>query len=96
MFHVILLIKVSCLKGVPDYRYKETASSTAPYAASVFIDKMEYATGYGSSKKIAKSEAAAKTLEILMPEVGKKMYSAMSLLVIKSFFFLFMIRNIYA
>lgn len=33
---------------------------------------MHYSTGYGSSKKQAKTEAAKATLEILLPELGEK------------------------
>lgn len=33
---------------------------------------MHYSTGYGSSKKQAKMEAAKATLEILLPELGEK------------------------
>ena len=33
---------------------------------------MKYSTGYGTSKKQAKMEVAKSTLEILLPELGKK------------------------
>ena len=61
------------LKAQPEYVFKEMDNSSSPYAAAVYIDSMEYATGYGSSKKQAKADAAKKTLEILMPELGQKL-----------------------
>ena len=47
-------------------------SSTKPYAATIHINDVLYGTGYGSSKKTAKVEAARKTIDILLPEFGKK------------------------
>lgn len=61
------------LKHQPIYVFKEMDNSSSPYAAAVYVEDMEYATGYGSSKKQAKADAAQKTLEILMPELGHKL-----------------------
>ncbi|KAF2360110.1 Double-stranded RNA-binding domain [Trinorchestia longiramus] len=61
------------LKSQPCYKFKEVDNASCPYAAALFIDGLEYATGYGSSKKVAKAEAAAATLKILMPELGTKL-----------------------
>merc|ERR1719376_178036 len=56
------------IKKSPEYEYKENESSTTPYSATVLIDGAEYGKGVGSSKKLAKSEAARQTLEILIPD----------------------------
>lgn len=53
----------------PRYAFRELESSGTPYGATVVINDMEYGSGYGSSKKIAKSEAAKATLEILIPQM---------------------------
>ena len=37
--------------------YFVTDEAQAPYSATVVINKVEYGTGYASSKKAAKSEA---------------------------------------
>ncbi|KAA0192667.1 hypothetical protein HAZT_HAZT005765 [Hyalella azteca] len=63
------------MKTKPTYKFKEVDNASCPYAAALFIDGMEYATGYGSSKKLAKAEAAAATLSILVPELGAKFQS---------------------
>lgn len=47
-------------------------NAATPYAATIIINDMHYSTGYGSSKKQAKTEAAKATLEILLPELGEK------------------------
>ncbi|CAN7949639.1 unnamed protein product, partial [Ixodes hexagonus] len=44
-------------------------SSSMPYGATVVINSIEYGSGFGSSKKQAKSEAARATLEILIPQM---------------------------
>ncbi len=41
------------------------------FSATIEINGVEYGKGLGSSKKIAKSEAARLTLEILIPEFKK-------------------------
>ena len=46
-------------------------SSATPYAAVVVINGIEHGRGMGSSKKEAKSEAARKTLELLIPDFKK-------------------------
>ena len=52
----------------PQYTFKELENASTPYSATVVISGTKYGTGYGTSKKIAKSEAARKTLEILIPD----------------------------
>ena len=39
------------------------------------INDLEYGRGTGSSKKVAKAEAAKKTLEMLIPEIRDKLPS---------------------
>jgi microprocessor complex subunit DGCR8 len=51
----------------PHYDIKELENAATPYSATVEINGTKYGTGFGTSKKIAKSEAARKTLEILIP-----------------------------
>ena len=46
------------LKTQPNYSYTELENAATPYAAIVSINDIEYGRGTGSSKKIAKSEAA--------------------------------------
>ena len=46
------------LKMQPYYTFTELDNAATPYAAIVHINKIEYGRGTGSSKKIAKSEAA--------------------------------------
>ncbi|CAL4102194.1 unnamed protein product, partial [Meganyctiphanes norvegica] len=60
------------LKRQPIYEFKEVENASTPYAATMIINGMHYCTGYGSSKKSAKMEAAKGTLEILLPELGRK------------------------
>lgn len=60
------------LKKQPSYEYKELDNAATPYSAIVSINDLKYGTGYGSSKKQAKSEAARETLEILIPEMRDK------------------------
>ena len=57
------------LKMQPYYTFTELDNSATPYAAIVHINKIEYGRGTGSSKKIAKSEAAKRTLEMLIPDI---------------------------
>lgn len=40
-----------------------------PYLATVILDGMQYGIGIGSSKKLAKLDAARATLEVLLPSV---------------------------
>ncbi|GFS12355.1 microprocessor complex subunit DGCR8, partial [Elysia marginata] len=61
------------LKIQPVYVFKELENSKTPYGATVTINNIEYGTGYASSKKIAKQEAAKETLKILMPDLFNKM-----------------------
>ena len=42
-----------------------------PFSVTILINSVEYGKGFGSSKKIAKSEAARLTLELLIPEFKK-------------------------
>ncbi|XP_015923719.1 titin homolog [Parasteatoda tepidariorum] len=59
------------LRVQPKYIFKELESASTPYGAVVIINEMEYGTGYGSSKKVAKSEAARSALEVLIPKIKK-------------------------
>eukprot|EP00092_Neocalanus_flemingeri_P008216 GFUD01008858.1.p1 GENE.GFUD01008858.1~~GFUD01008858.1.p1 ORF type:complete len:1253 (+),score=362.81 GFUD01008858.1:122-3880(+) len=61
------------LKMQPYYTFTELDNAATPYAATVRINKIEYGRGTGSSKKIAKSEAARRTLEMLIPEIKDKL-----------------------
>ena len=53
----------------PKYVFQELENANTPYSATVIINSMQYGTGFGSSKKQAKSEAAKATLEILIPDM---------------------------
>ncbi|XP_014667207.1 PREDICTED: microprocessor complex subunit DGCR8-like [Priapulus caudatus] len=53
----------------PKYTYKEIENSKTPFSAMVQIDDVNYGTGFGSSKKTAKIDAARVTLEILIPDM---------------------------
>ncbi|XP_011258527.1 microprocessor complex subunit DGCR8 [Camponotus floridanus] len=60
------------LKKQPTYKFKELENAATPYSAVVCINDMEYGSGFGSSKKQAKANAARKTLEILIPQMKDK------------------------
>lgn len=60
------------LKKQPSYEFKELENAATPYSATVAINGLKYGTGYGTSKKQAKSEAARETLEILIPQMKDK------------------------
>lgn len=60
------------LKKQPTYEFKELENAATPYSATVSINDLKYGTGFGTSKKQAKSEAARETLEILIPEMRDK------------------------
>lgn len=60
------------LKKQPSYEFKELENAATPYSATVSINNLKYGTGYGTSKKQAKSEAARETLEVLIPEMREK------------------------
>ncbi|KAG5682513.1 hypothetical protein PVAND_011862 [Polypedilum vanderplanki] len=60
------------LKKQPTYEFCELENSATPYSATVSINNLKYGTGYGTSKKQAKSEAARETLEVLIPEMREK------------------------
>ncbi|XP_037051597.1 microprocessor complex subunit DGCR8 [Bradysia coprophila] len=60
------------LKKQPTYEFKEMENAATPYSATVSINNLKYGTGYGTSKKQAKSEAARETLEVLIPEMRDK------------------------
>ncbi|XP_014483299.1 PREDICTED: microprocessor complex subunit DGCR8 [Dinoponera quadriceps] len=60
------------LKKQPSYKFKELENAATPYSAVVCINEMEYGSGFGSSKKQAKANAARKTLEILIPQMKDK------------------------
>lgn len=57
------------LKKQPTYEFKELENVATPYSATVSINELKYGTGFGTSKKQAKSDAARETLEILIPEM---------------------------
>lgn len=59
-------------KKQPTYEFKELENATKPYSATVSINDIKYKTGYGSSKKQAKTEAARETLDVLMPDLREK------------------------
>lgn len=60
------------LKKQPTYKFIELENAATPYSAIVCINDMEYGSGFGSSKKQAKADAARKTLEILIPQMRDK------------------------
>lgn len=60
------------LKKQPTYEFKELENAATPYSATVSINELKYGTGFGTSKKQAKSEAARETLEVLIPEMRDK------------------------
>lgn len=60
------------LKKQPAYEFKELENAATPYASTVSIAELKYGTGFGTSKKQAKAEAARETLEILIPEMRDK------------------------
>ncbi|GFW81496.1 microprocessor complex subunit DGCR8 [Trichonephila clavipes] len=57
------------LRVQPKYVFKELESASTPYGAVVLIENVEYGCGFGSSKKLAKSDAAKSALEILIPKM---------------------------
>nr|CAG4643899.1 EOG090X04U5 [Lepidurus arcticus] len=63
------------LKKQPSYQFKEIENAATPYSATVLINGMQYGTGFGSSKKAAKAEAARATLEVLIPDMKLKILS---------------------
>ncbi|XP_055605046.1 microprocessor complex subunit DGCR8 [Uranotaenia lowii] len=63
------------LRKQPSYEFKELENAATPYSATVSINELKYGTGYGTSKKQAKSEAARETLEILIPDMKGKITS---------------------
>ncbi|XP_053693247.1 microprocessor complex subunit DGCR8 [Sabethes cyaneus] len=63
------------LRKQPSYDFKELENAATPYSATVSINDLKYGTGYGTSKKQAKSEAARETLEILIPDMKDKITS---------------------
>lgn len=60
------------LKKQPSYEFKELETAATPYSATVSINGLKYGTGYGTSKKQAKCDAARETLEILIPQMKDK------------------------
>jgi microprocessor complex subunit DGCR8 len=47
-------------------------NAATPYSATVVINGINYGEGFGTSKKLAKSEAARETLEIFIPAMREK------------------------
>jgi len=61
------------MKAKPCYTFQELVNSKTPYGATVTINNVTYGTGYASSKKVAKQEAAKETLKIIIPDLFKKL-----------------------
>lgn len=61
-------------KTQPTYDFKELENPSTPYSANVCINSTEYGSGFGSSKKQAKANAAKKALEILIPQMRDKVF----------------------
>uniref|UniRef100_A0A8D9FEU6 Microprocessor complex subunit DGCR8 n=1 Tax=Cacopsylla melanoneura TaxID=428564 RepID=A0A8D9FEU6_9HEMI len=57
------------VKTRPVYDFKELENAKTPYLATIKLNNMQYGSGIGSSKRIAKLEAAKATLEILLPQL---------------------------
>ncbi|UYV81330.1 DGCR8 [Cordylochernes scorpioides] len=57
------------LRMQPRFAFKELENSATPFMSTVIINDTKYGSGYGSSKKQAKSEAARVTIETLIPEM---------------------------
>ncbi|KAF0297655.1 Microprocessor complex subunit DGCR8 [Amphibalanus amphitrite] len=57
------------LREQPVYSYSELKNAATPYGATVSLNSVQYGSGYGSSKKQAKSEAAKATLQIFIPNL---------------------------
>ncbi|KAI5732398.1 hypothetical protein M8J77_026264 [Diaphorina citri] len=57
------------VKTHPVYDFKELENAKTPYLATIKLNDMQYGSGIGSSKRIAKLEAAKATLEILLPQL---------------------------
>jgi len=57
------------LRQQPVYKFKELEHASTPYSATVLINNIQYGTGFGTSKKQAKSNAAKETLEVLIPQI---------------------------
>ena len=60
------------LKTKPVYQSSDCESADTPFASEVQIDGIIYGTGKGSNKKLAKQIAAKSALEVLLPEMFKK------------------------
>ena len=81
-------------------------SSATPYAAVVVINGIEHGRGMGGSKKEAKSEAARKTLELLIPDFKKLLEAKngyvtketvdLSVSLFLSFFWTYRLRNLFS
>lgn len=61
------------LRKQPTYIFRELENAATPYSATVVINEMQFGTGYGSSKKQAKAEAAKTALEILIPQMREQL-----------------------
>ncbi|XP_064619288.1 microprocessor complex subunit DGCR8-like [Lineus longissimus] len=55
----------------PKYTFQELDNAQNPFSATVLINDIPYGTGYASSKKQAKVEAAKSALATLIPEMSK-------------------------
>jgi len=61
------------LRMQPTYVFEELENAATPYLATVQINGVSYAVGYGSSKKQAKAAAAKATLELMIPEMKEEL-----------------------
>lgn len=57
------------MRTQPQYVFGESRNASAPFEALVEIKGMKYGRGEATSKRLAKAEAAKKTLDILVPEL---------------------------
>ena len=57
------------LREQPVYSFSELKNAATPYGATVSVQSVQYGSGYGSSKRQAKSEAARATLQIFIPNL---------------------------
>nr|XP_054749569.1 microprocessor complex subunit DGCR8-like isoform X1 [Lytechinus pictus] len=57
------------MRTQPQYVFGESRNASAPFEAVVEIKGVKYGRGEATSKRLAKAEAAKKTLDILVPEL---------------------------
>lgn len=61
------------MKCFASFEFQELDNAANPYAATVYVNKIEYGTGVAPSKKLAKARASRRTLEIMIPDFKEKM-----------------------